>query len=189
MLFHAWVAPRLALNGGQQDPLATLSCLTVPSFSEVPRLGQAPGGLSDAANKIVLIDGPVVFKKKNLEEREQWEEEELKGPPNRKARRLHLQPEGAALTKGGGVFSLARENEPQKRKLLATKGPAREDPKSGITRIWRRESTPAGSHARVFKLMLFDAWVAPRLRSTRVKKILLRPRAASPCHHFQRSRG
>ena len=85
---------------------------------------------------------------------------------------------------GGGVFSLARENEPQKRKLLATKGPAREDPKSGITRIWRRESTPAGSHARVFKLMLFDAWVAPRLRSTRVKKILLRPRAASPCHHF-----
>ena len=60
----------------------------------------------------MLIDGPVVFKKKNLEEREQWEEEELKGPPNRKARRLHLQPEGAALTKGGGVFSLARENEP-----------------------------------------------------------------------------
>ena len=39
--------------------------------------------------------------KKNLEEREQWEEEELKGPPNRKARRLHLQPEGAALTKPG----------------------------------------------------------------------------------------
>ena len=59
---YAWVAPRLAPYGGQQDLLATLSCLTVPSFSEVPRLGQAPGGLSDAANKIVLIDGPVVFK-------------------------------------------------------------------------------------------------------------------------------